>query len=183
MFKKFLVTTTGISLLCISITGLAAQTTLDFQNPKLSQTKSNAPIPPSEFSNQVKSTNTKNHNQFKQQLDQKRNDLSHPSIPTLSQVQSMSQTPPPTTLTETIPESTNNENVVPQKETKSIVPNNSEQPISQEPMPVAPNAAATTTPPPQKPAQGQPYTGFPTQSSPTGSGTQQKDSGGFSIKY
>jgi hypothetical protein len=189
-FKKFLLTASSMTLLWIQSSSSTAQTTLDFQSPKTAQTKSSAPIPPSEFSNQIKATNTQNHNQFKQQLDQQKSTLSHPTIPTLSQVQSMTQTPPPASLSAP-PESTNeNAASAPAKKNKlTHLPSNAEQTMTQAPTPAAsnttaPNAATTAPSPAVKPIQPQqPYTGFPTQSPLTGGGTEQKNSGSFNIQY
>ena len=179
MFKKMIFlsfTFLGISTL------FAAQTTLNFQNPKPS-VEPGAPIPPSDFANQVKTTNTQKHAQFKQELDQQKSVLSHPKIPSLSQVQSMSQTPPP--AMPTTDSSTNN----PLTNTKTpsnkpaassntiLTPENVPESIPPTPPPAA-NGGSTL---PGKPPQSQPYTGFP-QSQPSNT-TEPKNTGGFNIQY
>lgn len=192
MFKKLCLITTGATLLYLHTIGFAVQSTLNFQNRKPTTTITpGAPIAPNDFANQVKATNTQNHNQFKQQLDQQKNELSRPKIPSLSEVQNMSQTPPPPPV-EAEPESTNNtitNETRPAKPSNAASPTTAPAPTTQnlEP-PVLPSAppppAAAPTP---APMQTQPYTGFTNPSQPTRSNTPQQQqnnkNSGFNIQY
>ena len=182
MFKKIILL--SASIVSFSTTFAAQTTSWNLQNTKQTPPPG-APIPPSDFANQVKATNTQKHTQFKQQLDQQKSALSHPQIPTLSQVQSMSQTPPPVITEESESSSksltTNTNKLKPNKPTTPtnnlLTPENN----TQQSAPVTPPAANGGQTLPTPPAQNQPYTGFP-QSQPSNSATP-KNNGGFNIQY
>ncbi|MBV8802082.1 MAG: hypothetical protein JO131_03790 [Gammaproteobacteria bacterium] len=171
-------------LVIFTILGIStsfAQTTLNFQNPKQS-TQPGAPIPPSDFADQVKSTNAQKHTQFKQQLEQQKSALSHPQIPTLSQVQSMSQTPPPAMQ----PESNSTTNSFKTNTNKSK-PNTSLPSSNTELTPADTQESTPATAPSNQgpsptaqPSQTRPYTGFPQNQS---NSTTPKNNGGFNIQY
>jgi hypothetical protein len=171
-----------ITVMIVQPLVFAAQTTLNFQNSKPTSSSGQVPIPPSDFANQVKASNTQNHAQFKQQLDQRKNELSHPTIPSLAQVQNMAQPQPPpalppemeTSKTMTKPSGSSNKQPV-----LSSPPAEAQQPPPE--MTPPSSSTATTAPPPPPANSSRPYTGFPTQNS---SGTPPpSNGGGFNVKY
>jgi hypothetical protein len=186
MFKKLLFVSISSVILLSQTLNAHAQPGLNFLSPKQAPAKSSAPIPPSDFASQVKTTNANNHTQFKQQLDQQRDALSRPTIPSVSDVQSMSKTPPPAPTAAEEPETTDN-NMSNSQSTKPTKPRDSAN--------TAPSAAETTaTPeysapvapaaaPPPSATQNQPYTGFETPSQAPASAGAPQNGGGFSIKY